>query len=409
MSPFATTGFLFPEGFLDSAGFRVFAVFVGINTLVYLGLTAGRLVPWPKPVAAHRLQPLRTSHDPEEVDVTDHAPALRQLTDPARRLRLEAAFQTIPIALTLSGALAMVATIVLVFTSPQVAVVSDIAGALFALAVLILAQFAGRRAFPPAVLPWLWSVGMAGVVSFITWQAAEEGRGEILAYSLIILVALIPISLSWPAGVIGGALAFIAVNISGFLIDSAESTTWGMAALISLAVGGILLQLRIISLDRIAAEQARIATLLTSDPLTGALSRRGLTDLAPSAWRSAEASDLPVYAVVLTVDDLLEINQSYGIGFGDDVLTATYRSLRQALPDGALVARWTAGAFAAVGTGVVSPDDVVVGVRQAIGDSGVMLGKRAARLSVRVHTGRPNAVSAEELIAEATAAEPVRT
>ena len=117
------------------------------------------------------------------------------------------------------------ATLVLLFTSPQVAVVSDIAGALFALALLILAQFAGRRAIPPVALPWLWSLGMAGVVSFIAWQAAEEGRAETLAYALIILVALVPISLSWPAGAIGGIIAFVAVGTGGYLIDSAQATS----------------------------------------------------------------------------------------------------------------------------------------------------------------------------------------
>ncbi|MEK9736725.1 MAG: hypothetical protein VW239_05340, partial [Candidatus Nanopelagicales bacterium] len=181
------TGLLLPESLLDSSGFLIFVIFVGINTLVYLGLTAGRLVPWPRPVQPHRL------------------------AHPASRLRLESAYQTIPIALTLSGVVAIVLTLILVFTAPQISFVSDIAGAMFALAVLVVAQVAGRRAIPPAALPWIWSASMAGVVGFVSWQSVEEDNPVTLAYAQVILGALVPISLSWAAGLNGGGL----INIGG--------------------------------------------------------------------------------------------------------------------------------------------------------------------------------------------------
>ncbi len=401
------TGLLLPESLLTSTGFRVFLIFVGINTLVYLGLTAGRLVPWPRPVQPHRLAPLRPDLDPEEVNVTQPAPELRQLSDPASRLRLESAYQTIPIALTLSGAVAIVLTLLLVFTSPQASVVSDIAGALFALVVLAVAQVAGRRAIAPRALPWLWAAGMAGVVGFVSWQAVEEDNPVTLAYALVILVGLVPIAMSWPAGMIGGGAALVGIVIAGYLIETVQTTGWALAALTALAVGAILLQLRIIGVDRIAAEQARIATMLTSDPLTGALSRRGLTDLAPAVWSAAQTSAQPVYGVVATIDELLEINDRYGIGYGDEVITAAYRSLRTALPEGALVARWTAGAFAAVGVGTVDRSTLADGVRRALDDSGVALGKRPVHLSVHAIDVDPASLSADELIARASASRPV--
>lgn len=397
------TGLLLPESLLNSTGFRMFLIFVGINTLVYLGLTAGRLVPWPRPVQAHRLAPLFEEPDPEDVTVSDPAPALRQLSDPASRLRLETAYQTIPIALTLSGTVAIVLTLVTVLTQPQSSVVSDIAGALFAMVVLILAQVAGRRAIPPGVLPWLWAVGMGGVVAFVTWQAVEEDNPVTLAYTLVILVGLIPIAMSWPAGIFGGAIALAAILTGGFLIETAQTTAWALAALTALAVGAILLRLRLIGTDRIAAEQARIATLLTSDPLTGALSRRGLNDLTPSVWNAATYSHLPVYGVVAIVDDLWEVNDRYGIGYGDEVLTATFRALRTALPEGALVARWTAGTFAAVGIGTLDQFALPDQVRGAFDDSGVALGKRTIHLSLHVTDADPATVSADELIARALA------
>ncbi len=402
------TGLLLPESLLDSSGFLIFVIFVGINTLVYLGLTAGRLVPWPRPVQPHRLAHLRADFDPEEVIVTQPASELRQLSDPASRLRLESAYQTIPIALTLSGVVAIVLTLILVFTAPQISFVSDIAGAMFALAVLVVAQVAGRRAIPPAALPWIWSASMAGVVGFVSWQSVEEDNPVTLAYALVILVALVPISMSWAAGLIGGGVALVGIVIAGYLIETVQTTGWALAALTALAVGAVLLQLRIVGINRIAVEQARLAALLTSDPLTGALSRRGLADLAPTVWIAAQHSGQPVYAVVATVDDLIEINDRYGVGYGDEVITATFRSLRTALPEGALVARWTAGAFAAVGVGTIDESGLPEGVRRALDDSGVALGKRSVQLTLQIAEAEPATVTTDELIARASACPAIR-
>lgn len=402
------TGLLLPESLVGSVGFGIFVIFVGINTLVYLGLTVGRLVPWPRPVQPHRLAALRADFDPEEVIVTQPAIELRQLSDPAARLRLESAYQTIPIALTLSGVVAIVLTLILVFTAPQTSVVSDIAGAMFALAVLVVAQVAGRRAIPPTALPWLWSAGMAGVVGFVSWQSVEEDNPVTLAYALVILVALVPISMSWAAGLIGGGAALVGIVIAGYLIETVQTTGWALAALTALAVGAVLLQLRIISVNRIAAEQARLATLLTSDPLTGALSRRGLADLAPTVWLAAQLSGQRVYAVVASLDDLFDINDRYGVGYGDEVITATFRSLRATLPEGALIARWTAGAYAAVGVATIDESGLPTAMRRALDDSGVALGKRSVQLTLQIAEAEPATVTTDELIARASACPAIR-
>lgn len=401
-------GLLLPESFLFSTGFRVFAIFVALNTLIYLGLTAGRLVLWPRPIQPHRLAHLQGDLDPQEISVNEPAPALRQLGNPATRLRIESAFQTIPVALTLTGALALIFTLVQVVTSTQGSLVSDIAGAIFAVAVLAVAQVAGRRVISPGLLPWIWSLSLAGVVIFISWQAVEESRTVTLSYSIVILVALIPIALSWIAGLAGGFLAAGATLVAAYFTDASQIATWLLILLTAIAAGSILLQLRFIGLDRIAAEQARTATLLTTDPLTGALSRRGLDDLAPSVWNAAATSDQSVYAVVATIDDLLEINDRYGIAYGDDVIIATFRSLRRALPEGALIARWTAGSYAAVGIGGPRTDDLAQAFAHALEDSGIALGKKAPAVSLRQADGKPALTSSEALIAEASGASPTR-
>ncbi len=400
------TGLLLPESVLASPAFRIFAIFVALNTLIYLGLTAGRLVLWPRPVQPHRLAHLQGDLDPQEISVNEPAPVLRQLGNPSSRLRIESAFQTIPVALTLTGALALIVTLVTVLTSQQVSLVSDIAGAIFAIVVLALAQVAGRRVISPGLLPWVWSLALAGVIVFISWQAAEESRPVTLNYSIVILVALTPIALSWVAGLTGAIIGAGATLAAALVIDTALTPTWLLIVLTAVAAGSILLQLRFIGLDRIAAEQARIATLLTTDPLTGALSRRGLDDLAPSAWNAAEKSEQPVYGVVVIIDDLLQINDRYGIAYGDEVITATFRSLRRALPEGALIARWTAGSFAAVGIGDTTALDIPQAFAQALEDSGVALGKKPPAVSLRQARSTPARTSAEALIADASGQAP---
>lgn len=49
-------GGLMPERLLWSQPFRIFALVAGINSLVFLGLTFSKFIPWPRQIPPQRIR-----------------------------------------------------------------------------------------------------------------------------------------------------------------------------------------------------------------------------------------------------------------------------------------------------------------------------------------------------------------
>lgn len=53
------TGVLLPQDIMNTAWFFYLAAFVAFNTLVFVGLSIGRIVYWPRPLSWMRVRSLR--------------------------------------------------------------------------------------------------------------------------------------------------------------------------------------------------------------------------------------------------------------------------------------------------------------------------------------------------------------
>lgn len=96
----------------------------------------------------------------------------------------------------------------------------------------------------------------------------------------------------------------------------------------------------------VVSEQVRRAS--TTDALTGALSRRGLEQLARDfAWRQRSRSST-VAVVVLDLDGFKTYNDAHGHAAGDDLLVRAVAAWREALPPGSLLARTGGDEFVAL-------------------------------------------------------------
>jgi diguanylate cyclase (GGDEF)-like protein len=399
-------GILLPESVLSSWWFITLALVVAFNTIIYLGLTLSKLIPWP-----HQFHPARVrgwlvrlganvDGDPSLADVP--LPREPESADPYEALRRGIARRDIPQAFGLFGILVIVITtvVMLVGQGPNLPVTIVQLG--LGVAFLLLANITGRRHFRAVTVEWIWAVSCTVLVLALLVEAARSGSVSPIAYALMLMTAFAPVTLAWrPALAASGVMlvGLVTAAASAPTLDTARTITAGASALV---VGLVLLRLRFVAADALADERARSAALATTDPLTGCLTRTGLLTLVPMVAGLAERSLGRVCVIVVDVADLAEANATYGRHYGDDVLRALADSLREHVRLGDLVARWSGDDFVVVGVGD-RPDAQAMQARlqAALDGSGISLGKSPARVLVGTAAGDPRSRTFDDLRAEA--------
>lgn len=334
----------------------------------------------------------------------------RMPTQPTRsddlleRLRGAAAVQTIPLALSLAGALTVIVGLVNTALYLSQVGISVLVGAGFGLVLIVIAQVLARTAVSARTMMWMWTILLVCLVAETSWRASVLDSAVVLAYAAIALTIIAPISLSWPTGITGAILGIIPIVIAGAEVSSVDTVSWAIAATTAALSSLVLLQLRLAGITSLAAQQRRAQTLASTDPLTGVFSRTGILALAPAVAQTAEQAGTDVGVVVCSVADLDAINADYGFGYGGEALSATARALRACVPGGTLVGRWGGDIFLAL-VGGEAPDAEALrtSIDEALARSGVALGKRPVHVRVGCASGRPGEITLEELVARATA------
>ena len=397
-------GIVLPADILIQPWFSVFTLFVALNTIVYLGLTAAKFVPWPAPVHPNAVRSI--VNPTEEVSQMQQSfrSALKELDNPAQDLRDATARQTIPIALALVGALMCVIGLLYLLlyfdSSGPVLLIGPILGFILIVLSLLLAR---SRASAEA-MRWTWAILMVGFIAENCWRAVLLDSAVPLAYGLITLGFTAAITLSWGAGIFSAILGAVPIVIGGYLVSIVDTVSWALASAAAALASLVVLYLRLASLDRVAEERARADALATTDPVTGLFSRHGLIALASSLADATVQSDHEISVIACELPDLTELNASYGFEYGAEVLSATGRALRASLPRRALISRWSANTFLALITGEPPEvSQVQASVDERLAYSGVALGKVPIRVRVGSATGSPATTSLEVLVAEAEA------
>ena len=401
-----SAGIILPQSTLSQPWFLVFALFVGFNTLIYLGLTVSKLIPWPPQVHPSVVRDILPVSNTEESAVTTKSHAsLRSLGTPLVHLRHEAARQTIPQAMVLIGAVMLVVSLANLLLIDEHSTAQSIGGMVTAFVFISVSQIMIRTKLTASSIITIWSVLTVAIICEISFYAENHNQPIILVNALILLIMLAPISMSWTSGFLAGAVSASAVVASGIAIDQVASLSWAVASASAFIAGLVLLQLRMSIIDRLSLSQLRANALASTDVLTGVFSRTGLLSLAQTIATTALASNQQVHAVMCDVRDLKTVNADYGMDFGDEVLQVTAKALKQSVPAADLVARWDGDSFLTLGVGPIADALTLTEVvEQAISLSGISLGKRPISVSVRSAAGDPAHVTLEELVSAATVA-----
>lgn len=100
------------------------------------------------------------------------------------------------------------------------------------------------------------------------------------------------------------------------------------------------------NLARLVVEQFEMRQIAKSDPLTGALTRRGFVAQAEKDFARAKRYERPSSLLLVDIDNFKRINDRFGHAVGDDVLVEIVKRFRNALRQTDLVGRMGGEEFA---------------------------------------------------------------
>jgi diguanylate cyclase (GGDEF)-like protein len=396
---------------LESPQFLLLITVVGLNTLLYVGLTLSKLIPWPKqfrPAAVRRLMQRTHLSIDEESAVAQIQTDLGSEGDSGfNRLRYGAVRTGVPQAMVLAGGVIMLFAF-LEWFSDVAELAWNVAAFLLGFAVMLIGigLWYGRVRAP--TMQWVHAITAVLVVNYFFADAAVNGVLEPVIYAVIFVTAYSPVLLAWSpalwsgAGIVLGGLGWsIAYEATSLLLVAVT-----VPALIS---GYALLDVRLRGLRLRAGEIERSTAIATTDIVSGALTQRGLQTLAPGMGAIAERTDQPIYVASVDITRLRDAHEAYGKAYSDALLRTTAEAIGREVRGGDLVARWEGDEFVVLGIGDrPEDDDFRLRIEDAIRDTGVALGRWPVEVSVGSAAGDSTSTTFTDLLAGARTARAAR-
>lgn len=363
---------------LNTEWFQVFATFVGVNTIVYVGLTAAKLIPWPHPVHPDRARDILGRSIEGEPVVEPIIPAVSmESVEESGIFDIARAFGWL-------GAIVLLVGVLSVFARA-----SQIAGFVAMGAGLLLlgaAQVLARRRVSLVTASWLWSMSISLLAAGVAFWASI-GPIERVGITLVLAVLLGAVALTWPSFLVAASVLLFSFVRIGLDATNHIEITWVPPLAAGLLAGMMLMVLRRRTLA-VLSEVDRLSNQLGStDLLTGVLTREGVLTLDPTFRSVARRAGESVFVLVVRIAGFSEAVGEYGQTYGDDLLRGTADALRASVSDGDLVARWTDEEFLVMGIGSQERATQLAAIIQTHAETApVSLGKAPLRLQTAFET-----------------------
>lgn len=195
-------------------------------------------------------------------------------------------------------------------------------------------------ALTPLTDRWFAVLSFGGMLGIVGCAYSITDAGS--AHAILVLLAAIPAlaAMESPPRVVGSFVVVAGLLASSVVIVRATSTTAlivaGGAAWMAIIVPTFLVLTLRKSLTRLVDEHQRLSA---TDPLTGALNRRGLLSDFEVTCGAVAAGATRVGFLVADIDLFKRVNDEHGHSAGDAILVETTQILKRASPDQALIAR----------------------------------------------------------------------
>jgi diguanylate cyclase (GGDEF)-like protein len=187
-----------------------------------------------------------------------------------------------------------------------------------------------------------------------------------------------------------GALAFFMRGMAAMLsADPLQAfvspSTFQAALFVAAAVSAIVstLGFQLLHKERADGEATRLATM---DPLTGAYNRRTFHEIAERELSRARRAGQPLSIIMVDIDHLKPVNESYGNRTGDEVLQKVADIIRTALRKEDMLVRYGGEEFLVLLPDVPGPGAVVVAgrIRKSVEAEAFQVGGHSVPVTVSV-------------------------
>ncbi len=402
-------GIVFSQDVLATTWFQVLAAAVAFNSLVFLGMTVAKLIPWPQQFhpdwVAQRLAivgvKINVENSKSEIRKRQKTQisggSLSHEEDPFNAIRDAIIIRDIPWVISVSGILAgLLSFAELLFLSDTAE--DSIFQFTEAVLWLILGIWLGRSSVGATARSWIWAVVAAAQVESLALLASRGVDEVVFTTSLIIMSVYAPLTMRWRPAIAGG-LVMTVIYVIEALSYGITDIRWFLAGPIAVGCSLILLKLRLITVATLADDRVAMQKLATTDAVTGVLTRRGLTPLIPSLAGSAHRVEQPVQVTVLRVDNVDQLAESYSPKYRDELLSAVADSARRTSNLGDLIARWDSNTFLILGFGTDQAErEKLDRVVTAIGELELTLGKESPQISATSVSGDPMSDTFDSLV-----------
>lgn len=275
-------------------------------------------------------------------------------------VRLAVAAREYPRTLMLGGAVLVFFTSLTIIATALITPENQMPRVYICYAVMAAVLFAGgwllnSDLIPRGARPWVFAlVGLLMAIGlFVNVALVTEPHSYAILFLLLCICG--GATLAWAP--------YIALSIAicaGSLVvlerwSFGPTVSWFMLTLGAAAVGAVLLNVRLRTVDELADATAETQRQSMSDQLTGILNRHGLMAGIPGLWSTAIRLDQCIFVVFVDIRGLKQANDQYGHEFGDKVIRAAARAVVNSVREGDLVTRWGGDELIVIGIGRV-PD-----------------------------------------------------
>jgi GGDEF domain-containing protein len=309
----------------------------------------------------------------------------------------------VPAALAVTGGIVLALGLVNAFLSGPFDVGDVVPDAVVAVLLLTGGYVLNHRHAGDAALSWSYAGAMTVVVLWLLNEFRFQPDTANMAYVVIVLAVFGPLTLAWApflsaATVMSGASLVVLIS-TGW----GDARGWAAAYVVAVAVGSIMLVLRMRSLNELAAAREIADRLATADPESGVLNARGLELMSAVLVSTAKRHGQPLVVWCIQVEPTPSDADLIGRERESRDLAAVARALSESTREGDLVARLARHEFVVVGLGIEPARDPLL--------ARVSRQLRAARcadhLADRIRSGSasrmPQVASVESLICEVRA------
>lgn len=397
-------GILLPEQVLSSNWFALLATVVALNTIIYVGLTFAKVIPWPKQFHPNRVRAIlakirllpKQQKSIEDIRVEKVAP---ESTDPYENFRMQIARKELPLAFALVGVLLIPAGFIgeVLFgkTEGTTMLFPIFDGVVF----LFLSILLSHTRMKGKNIVWIWVFSTTIIVALTVYEGIRVNEQAPLATALIVLTAFSSVCLSWKPAITGFAMMFSLLVIANMEIKPTDDVLLLSLSIAAGAVGLVLLQLRIRTLNLVYEQSEALENIADKDYLTNVLSRHGIQQLLPGFAANSMKSNQNIFVTNIDIVGLKKINENYGSSYGDRVLQVLSQVLQNMVGPGDLLARFGGDEFLIVGVGTNEDTESLKDrIETQLVMSSVALGKQKIKVKVASTCDNPKEVTFDQML-----------